>query len=112
MSSFVTEFATILQEKVRSWYGTVDELIDSYDKVNMEIIRPYIRQDKDYYNTSVYPSFLTERVLALIGEELNGVLTIDTIIKQLNILDRINVFDKTTIEILFSKIVSNIRENK
>ena len=112
MSSFVTEFATILQEKVRSWYGTVDELIDSYDKVNMEIISPYIRQHKDYYNTTAYPSFLTERVLALIGEELNGVLTIDTIIKQLNILDRINVFDKTTIEILFSKIVSNIRENK
>jgi hypothetical protein len=112
MSSFVTEFATILQEKVRSWYGTVDELIDNYDKVNTEIITPYIRQDKDYYNTTSYPDFLTERVLTLIGEELNSVLTIDTIIKQLNILDRINVFDKTTVEILFSKIVSNIRENK
>jgi GTP-binding protein EngB required for normal cell division len=112
MTSFVTEFATILQQKVRTWYGTVDELIDSYDKVNTEIITPYIRQHKDCYNTSVYPSFLTERVLSLIGEELNSVLTLDFIVKQLNILERINVFDKTTIETLFSKIVSNIRENK
>ena len=60
----------------------------------------------------MYPSFLTERVLSLIGEELNSVLTLDFIVKQLNILERINVFDKTTIETLFSKIVSNIRENK
>ena len=112
MTSFVTEFAPILQQKVRTWYGTVDELIDSYDKVNTEIITPYIRQHKDCYNTSVYPSFLTERVLSLIGEELNSVLTLDFIVKQLNILERINVFDKTTIETLFSKIVSNIRENK
>ena len=112
MSSFVTEFATILQEKVKSWYGTIDELIDNYDKVSAEIITPYIRQDKDYYNTSAYPDFLTNRVLALMCEELNGVLTIDTIINQLNILSRVNRFDKTTVEIIFSKITSNIRENK
>jgi predicted DNA-binding ribbon-helix-helix protein len=112
MTSFVTEFATILQQKVRTWYGTVDELIDSYDKVNTEIITPYIRQHKDCYNTTVYPGFLTERVMTLIGEELNSVLTVDFIVKQLNILERINVFDKTTIETMFSKIVSNIRENK
>jgi hypothetical protein len=112
ISSFVTEFATILQEKVRTWYGTVDELIDSYDKVNTEIITPYIRQHKDCYNTTAYPDFLTNRVLGLMCEELNGVLTVDTIIKQLNILERINMFEKTTVEIIFSKIVSNIRENK
>jgi hypothetical protein len=112
MSSFVTEFATILQEKVKSWYGTIDELIDNYDKVNIEIITPYIRQDKDYYNTTAYPDFLTNRVLGLMCEELNGVLTIDTIIKQLQILARVNRFDKTTVEIIFSKIVANIRENK
>jgi hypothetical protein len=112
MSSFVTEFATILQEKVKSWYGTIDELIDNYDKVSAEIITPYIRQDKDYYNTSAYPDFLTNRVLALMCEELNGVLTIDIIINQLNILSRVNRFDKTTVEIIFSKITSNIRENK
>jgi predicted DNA-binding ribbon-helix-helix protein len=50
--------------------------------------------------------------LALIGEELNSVLTVNCIIKQLNILSRINMFEKTTIETMFSKIVSNIRENK
>jgi hypothetical protein len=112
ISSFVTKFANILQEKVKSWYGTIDELIDNYDKVNTEIITPYIRQDKDYYNTTAYPDFLTNRVLGLMCEELNGVLTIDTIIKQLQILARVNRFDKTTIEIIFSKITSNIRENK
>jgi hypothetical protein len=112
ITSFVTEFATILQEKVKSWYGTIDELIENYDKVNTEIITPYIRQDKDYYNTTAYPDFLTNQVLGLICEELNGVLTIDTIIKQLHILSRVNRFDKTTVEILFSKIVANIRENK
>ena len=112
ISSFVTKFATILQEKVKSWYGTIDELIDNYDKVNTEIITPYIRQDKDYYNTTAYPDFLTNRVLGLMCEELNGVLTIDTIIKQVQILARVNRFDKTTVEIIFSKIVANIRENK
>lgn len=112
ISSFVTKFATILQEKVKSWYGTIDELIDNYDKVNTEIITPYIRQDKDYYNTTAYPDFLTNRVLGLMCEELNGVLTIDTIIKQVQILARVNRFDKTTVEIIFSKILANIRENK
>jgi hypothetical protein len=112
MSSFVTEFATILQEKVKSWYGTIDELIANYDNVNTEIITPYIRQDKDYYNTTAYPDFLTNRVLALICEELNNVLSLDFIIGQLHVLERINMFEKTTIEIMFSKIVSNIRENK
>ena len=112
MTSFTTEFTTILQDKVKRWYGTVDELIDSYDNVNTEIITPYIRQHKDYYNTTAYPGFLTERVLTLIGDELNTVLTVECIIKQLNILERINMFDKTTIETMFSKIVLNIRENK
>ena len=114
ITSFVTEFTTILQEKVKSWYGTIDELIDSYDKVNIEIINPFIRQDTKYYNTTMYmyPDFLTERVLALIDEELNSVLTVDCIIKQLNILERINMFDRKTIETMFSKIVLNIRENK
>ena len=112
MTSFVTEFTTILQDKVNRWCGTVDELIASYDNINTEIITPYIRQNTDYYNNSVYPSFLTDRVLTLIGDELNNVLTVDSIIKQLNILERINMFDKTTIEAMFSKIVLNIRENK
>jgi len=110
VTSFVTEFATILQEKVKSWYGTIDELIENYDKVNSEIIAPYIRQDKDYYNESAYPDFFTNRVLELIGEEINGILTIDCIIKQLHILSRLNRFEKATIEILFSNIVSNIRQ--
>ena len=110
VTSFVTEFATILQEKVKSWYGTIDELIENYDKVNTDIITPYIRQDKDYYNETAYPDFFTNRVLALIGEEINGVLTIDAIIKQLHILLRLNRFEKATIEILFSNIVSNIRQ--
>ena len=112
MTSFVTEFTTILQDKVNRWCGTVDELIASYDNINTEIITPYIRQNTDYYNNSVYPGFLTDRVLTLIGDELNNVLTVDSIIKQLNILERINMFDKTTIEAMFSKIVLNIRENK
>lgn len=110
VTSFVTKFATILQEKVKSWYGTIDELIENYDKVNLEIITPYIRQDKDYYNESAYPDFFTNRVLGLICEEINGVLTIDTIIKQLHVLLRLNRFEKATIEILFSNIVSNIRQ--
>jgi hypothetical protein len=88
----------------------VDELIDSYDKVNTEIITPYIRQNKDYYNHSTYPDFVTERVLALIGEEINGILTVDCIVKQLNVLLRINMFEKTTIETVFSHIVTNVRE--
>ena len=112
INSFVTEFATILQEKVKSWYGTIDELIDNYDNVNTEIITPYIRQDKYYYNTTAYPDFFTNRVLGLICEELNGVLTIDTIIKQLHILLRVNRFEKITVELIFSNIVLNIRENK
>jgi GTP-binding protein EngB required for normal cell division/predicted DNA-binding ribbon-helix-helix protein len=107
IASFTTEFTTILQTKVKSWYGNVDELIDSYDNINAEIITPYLTQI-----TTMYPDFLTDRVLALIGEELNSVLTVDCIIKQLNILERINMFEKTTIETVFSKIVSNIRENK
>jgi GTP-binding protein EngB required for normal cell division len=110
VTSFVTKFATILQEKVKSWYGTIDELIENYDKVNTEIITPYIRQDKDYYNETAYPDFFTNRVLGLICEEINGVLTIDTIIKQLHVLLRLNRFEKATIEILFSNIVSNIRQ--
>jgi hypothetical protein len=110
ISSFTVEFAAILQAKVKSWYGTVDELIDSYDKVNAGILTPYIRQNKDYYNHSAYPDFVTERVLVLIGEEINGILTIDCIVKQLNVLLRINMFEKTTIETVFSKIVSNIRQ--
>ena len=109
ISSFTVEFVVILQAKVKSWYGTVDELIDSYDKVNAEILTPYIRQNKDY-NNSAYPDFVTERVLTLIGEEINGMLTIDCIVKQLNVLLRINMFEKTTIETVFSKIVSNIRQ--
>jgi predicted DNA-binding ribbon-helix-helix protein len=107
ITSFTTEFITILQTKVKSWYGNVDELIDSYDCVNSEIIIPYLS-----HNATIYPDFLTDRVLALIGEELNSVLTVDCIIKQLHILERINMFEKTTIETVFSKIVSNIRENK
>jgi hypothetical protein len=107
VASFTTEFTTILQTKVKTWYGDVDELINSYDCVNAEIIRPYLTQ-----NATMYPDFLTDRVLALIGEELNSVLTVDCIIKQLHILERINMFEKTTIETVFSKIVSNIRENK
>ena len=110
VTSFTTEFAAILQDKVKKWYGTVDELIDSYDKVNTEIITPYIRQNKDYYNHSTYPDFVTERVLALIGEEINGILTVDCIVKQLNVLLRINMFEKTTIETVFSHIVTNVRE--
>jgi hypothetical protein len=110
ITSFTTEFTTILQDKVKRWYGAVDELIDSYDKIETEIITPYIRQNKDYYNYSTYPDFLVERVLALIDEEINGMLTIDCIIKQLNILSRLNQFEKTIIETLFSKIVSNIRQ--
>ena len=107
VASFTTEFTTILQTKVKTWYGDVDELINSYDCVNAEIIRPYLTQ-----NATMYPDFLTDRVLALIGEELNSVLTVYCIIKQLHILERINMFEKITIETVFSKIVSNIRENK
>lgn len=110
ITSFTSEFVGILQDKVKRWYGTVDELIDSYDKIETEIITPYIRQNKDYYNYSTYPDFLVERVLVLIGDEINGMLTIDCIIKQLNILSRLNQFEKTIIETLFSKIVSNIRQ--
>ena len=107
IASFTTEFTTILQTKVKSWYGDVDELIYCYDNINTEIITPYLTE-----NSTMYPDFLTDRVLALIGEELNSVLTVDCIIKQLHILERINMFEKTTIETVFSKIVSNIRENK
>jgi GTP-binding protein EngB required for normal cell division len=110
ISSFTVEFVAILQAKVKSWYGTVDELIDSYDKVNAGILTPYIRQNKDYYNHSTYPDFVTERVLVLIGEEINGILTIDCIVKQMNVLLRINMFEKTTIETVFSQIVTNVRE--
>ena len=95
---------------MKSWYGTIDELIENYDNVNSEIITPYIRQDKDYYNETAYPDFFTNRVLGLICEEINGVLTVDCIIKQLDILLRLNRFEKATIEILFSNIVSNIRQ--
>ena len=107
IASFTTEFTTILQTKVKLWYGDVDELIYCYDNINTEIITPYLTE-----NSTMYPDFLTDRVLALIGEELNSVLTVDCIIKQLHILERINMFEKTTIETVFSKIVSNIRENK
>ena len=105
--SFTTEFLHILQAKVKTWRGTVNELIDCYDNVNTKIIKPYLT-----LNTTIYPDFLTHRVLALISEELNSVLTIDVIIKQLHILERINMFEKITIETMFSKIISNIRENK
>jgi GTP-binding protein EngB required for normal cell division len=107
VASFTTEFLTILQAKVQTWCGTVNKLINCYNNVNAEIITPYLSQ-----NATMYPDFLTDRVLALIGEELNSVLTVNCIIKQLNILSRINMFEKTTIETMFSKIVSNIRENK
>ena len=107
IASFTTEFTTILQTKVKSWYGDVDELIYCYDNINTEIITPYLTE-----NSTMYPDFLTDRVLALIGEELNSVLTVYCIIKQLHILERINMFEKITIETVFSKIVSNIRENK
>jgi len=110
MSSFVSEIINIVKEKVYSWNGRIDELIDNYDKFNNEIRIPYLYNDKDYYNTTTYPSYLTDKVIKLIQEEvLDGVVSISDIIHNLEILEKITHFNKETIELFIETIMKNIR---
>jgi GTP-binding protein EngB required for normal cell division len=109
MTSFVSEIETILKEKVSTWLGSINILIDEYNNFVTKILNPYFR---DYYNVSEYPKFLTTQVFVLINRELNNISTINSIIQQLHILIRINMFDKPNIEIIFNKIITNVRGKK
>jgi len=109
MTSFVSEIETILKEKVSAWLGSINILIDNYNNFVTKILNPYFR---DYYNVSEYPKFLTTQVFVLINRELNNISTINSIIQQLHILIRINVFDKPNIETIFNKIITNVRGKK
>jgi hypothetical protein len=106
MTSFVSEIETILKEKVSTWLGSINILIDEYNNFVTKILNPYFR---DYYNVSEYPKFLTTQVFVLINRELNNISTINSIIQQLHILIRINMFDKPNIETIFNKIITNVR---
>ena len=109
MTSFVSEIETILKEKVSTWSGSINILIDNYNNFVTKILNPYFR---DYYNVSEYPKFLTTQVFVLINRELNNISTINSIIQQLYILIRINMFDKLNIETIFNKIITNVRGKK
>jgi GTP-binding protein EngB required for normal cell division len=109
MTSFVSEIDTILKEKVSAWFGSINILIDNYNNFVTKILNPYFR---DYYNVSEYPKFLTNQVFVLINRELNNISTINSIIQQLHILIRINMFDKPNIETIFNKIITNVRGKK
>lgn len=109
MTSFVSEIETILKEKISMWFSSINTLIDEYNNFVTKILNPYFR---DYYNVSEYPKFLTTQVFVLINRELNNISTINSIIQQLHILIRINMFDKPNIETIFNKIITNVRGKK
>lgn len=106
---FITEFTEILQNMVNMWKGSINDLITCYDQINTEIIIPYIKQ-VNWYNYTTYPDFLINRVLQLIYEKNNGILSINDIINQLNILIKLSKFEKSIIEMVFWSIVSNIHK--
>ena len=110
--AFDIYFETFYQGRSESMASItkIDELIDNYDKFNNEIRIPYLYNDKDYYNTSAYPFYLTDKVIKLIHEEvLDGVVPISDIIHNLEILEKINHFNKETIELFIQTIMTNIR---
>jgi GTP-binding protein EngB required for normal cell division len=107
VTSFVSEMINILKHEINTWPGTsITKLIDSYNTFIEVIINPYF---SEYYNVSEYPAFLTEHVISMINTETNDRLTINSIIKHLHILIKINMFTKDTIEQLFKNIMSNVR---
>ena len=107
VTSFVAEMTNILKHKIKTWSGTsITKLIDSYNTFIEVIINPYF---SEYYNVSEYPAFLTDHVISMIHTETSDRLTINSIIKHLHILIKINMFTKDTIEHLFKNIMSNVR---
>jgi hypothetical protein len=106
VTSFVSELTNILKKKVLATFGSIGSLIKDYNSLVSTIINPYF---SDYYNTSEYPEFLTNQVITMINEEFSNVLTVDSIVNNLNILTQINMFNKETLEKVFEIIVSNIR---
>ena len=107
VTSFVAEMTNILKHKIKTWPGnSITKLIDSYNTFIEVIINPYF---SEYYNVSEYPAFLTDHVISMIHTETSDRLTINSIIKHLHILIKINMFTKDTIEQLFKNIMSNVR---
>jgi GTP-binding protein EngB required for normal cell division len=100
VESFMSGLIEILKQKITN-------LIDSYNNFVSSIMVPYF---SEYYDASIYPKFLTTRIISLINVELSNILTIECIVINLCILTKINMFDKETIESLFINIVSNFRK--
>ena len=108
VTTFITEFTEILRNMINTC-NYINNLISCYDKINEELIIPYIKQ-ANWYNYTTYPYFLINRVLQLMYVKNNGILSINDIINQLNILIKLSKFEKSIIETIFSSIISNIHQ--
>jgi hypothetical protein len=107
VTNFLCDFNSALSDIIRNIKHCSDkkiQLIEYYDDINRKIFRPYFGE----FISEEYPDYMKDHMIGLINNDFDDKpIQVETIIENLNILKRMNMFNASQIEIIFATIISN-----
>jgi len=107
ITEFLCEFNSALSDIIRNIKHCSDkkiQLIEYYDDLYNKIFSPYFGE----FISEEYPDYMKDHMIGLINNDFDDKpIQVETIVENLNILKRMNMFNANQIEIIFATIISN-----
>ena len=108
IQTFVNKLIDILNTRIRDWTYDEELLVGSYNNYVASIIVPRFSA---FYDTSQYSALLKQRVFDMICSSCRDSLSPKSLNAKLSLLNRIDKFDKDSLECVFATITQNFRES-
>lgn len=101
---FIDILVDLLNDRIEKWSYDEESLVGFYENFVREIFVPMC---PDYSDTVQHSSLLKDRAFGIICRSCEGELTVKNMIDKLNLLKRIGIFNKKSLDCVFAIIIEN-----
>jgi GTP-binding protein EngB required for normal cell division len=109
--NLLLKFNKAIEEIIVGMKDNKNAIICYYDNINEEILQPYFSE----YVSKEYPYYVKEYILKLINSDFKkdyDRVEVKTIVNNFNILQKIQLFEPSTVKNIFDIMINKLQENE